>query len=126
MNAQCEAAMYCMSFGGGRDYSSRSSRGNDYMWLATNLVHTHQGSARPRACSFPTSAPRAQRQIIPSPCAKVCNAASYHNAQCSQRLDRVHRDTVFFDTLFGSISDLDITVPFYSEHCVLHPHRRGA
>jgi len=34
------------------------------MWLATNLVHTHQGSARPRACSFPTSPPRAQRHII--------------------------------------------------------------
>jgi len=39
-------------------------------------------------------------------------------------LDQIHRDTVFFDALFGSIFNLEITVPFYSEHCVLHLDRR--
>jgi len=60
----------------------------------------------------------------PSPCAKVCNAATYQKAQRSKGLDQIHRDTVFFDALFGSIFDLEITVPFYSEHCVLHLDRR--
>ena len=43
---------------------------------------------------------------------------------CSQRLDRIHRDTKFFDALFGSMFNLEITVPFYSEYCVLHLQRR--
>jgi len=55
-----------------------------------------------------------------SPCAKVFNAATYRKAQCSEGMDQIHRDTVFFDALFGSIFNLEITVPFYGEHCVLH------
>jgi len=31
---------------------------------------------------------------------------------------------VFFEALFGSIFNLETTVPFDSEHCVLHLHRR--
>jgi len=31
---------------------------------------------------------------------------------------------VFFNTLFGSVFDLEITVAFYSEHCVLYLLRR--
>lgn len=34
------------------------------MWLATNLVRAHQGSARPRASSFPTSPPRLQKHVV--------------------------------------------------------------
>jgi len=59
-----------------------------------------------------------------SPCAKVCNAATYQNAQCSQELDRIHRDTVFFNALFGSILILEIIVPFYGERYVLYLNRR--
>jgi len=62
--------------------------------------------------------------IASSPCAKVCNTATYQNAQCSQELDHIHRDTVFFNALFGSVFNLEIIVPFYSEHCVLHPRKR--
>jgi len=31
---------------------------------------------------------------------------------------------VFFTALLGFIFNLEITVPFYSEYCVLHLHRR--
>lgn len=52
------------------------------------------------------------------------NACTYQNAQCSRETGRIHRDAVFLQALFGSISDLENPVPFYSECCVLHPHRR--
>ena len=64
------------------------------------------------------------RTVQPSPCTEVCNAATYQNARCSYGRDRIHRDTVFFKALFASILDIEITAPFYSEHCVLHLHRR--
>ena len=41
-----------------------------------------------------------------------------------QGLNRIHRDRVFFNTLFGSIFDLAITVPSHGEHYVLHLCRR--
>ena len=50
----------------------------------------------------------------PSPCARLVTLLLV-NAQCS---------SVFFNALFGSICDLEITVPFCSEHCVLHLHGR--
>lgn len=52
-----------------------------------------------------------------SPCAKLCDAYSYNNAQWSQEFDSVYRNAVFFRPSLWRLSNMNLTVPFHSEHC---------